>query len=112
MQGKCKLLKIYISEDSKYKKHGLYHEIVHRLKDFGIAGVTVSRGIEGYGQDKVLHSSRVLEISQSLPIVIEAVDEAQKIDDVLPLIEDIVNEGLVLVTEVNVIKQGNGKTQF
>jgi PII-like signaling protein len=54
----------------------------------------------------------VLEISQSLPIVIEAVDEAQKIDDVLPLIEDIVNEGLVLVTEVNVIKQGNGKTQF
>ena len=106
MQGKCKLLKIYISEDSKYKKHNLYHEIVHRLKDFGIAGVTVSRGIEGYGKDKVLHSSRLLEISQSLPIIIEAVDEAEKIENVLHIIEDIMNEGLVLVTDVNVIKYG------
>ena len=109
MQGKCKILKIYISEDSKFKKHNLYHEIVHRLKEFGIAGVTVSRGIEGYGQDKVLHSSRLLEISQSLPIIIEAVDEAEKIDHVLPIIESIVNEGLVLVTEVNVIKYGKEK---
>jgi uncharacterized protein len=106
MQGKCKLLKIYISEDSKYMKHNLYHEIVHRLREFGIAGVTVSRSIEGYGKDKVLHSSRLLEISQSLPIIIDAVDEAEKIDKVIPIIEDIVNEGLMLVTEVNVIKHG------
>lgn len=109
MQGKCKMLKINISEDSKYKKHNLYHEIVHRLKEFGIAGVTVMRGIEGYGTAKVLHSSRILEISQSLPIIIEAVDEVEKIDNVIPVIEELVNEGLILVTDVNVIKHGKEK---
>lgn len=106
MKGTCMLLKIYLSEDSKYKNHNLYHEVVHTLRDAGIAGATVTRGIEGYGRDKVLHSSKLLDISPSLPIIIDAIDTAEKIEAVLPRIQEIVNEGLILVTEVNIIKHG------
>lgn len=104
MAGKCKLLKIYVSEDSKYKNHSLYHEIVHKLKELGAAGVTVSRGIEGYGRSKTLHSSKILDISQSLPIIIEVVDESEKIESIIPELKKIVNEGLMFVTDVEVIK--------
>ena len=68
--GMCKILKIYISEDSKYKGHNLYHAIVFKLREAGMAGVTVTRGIEGFGQEKRLHTARILDLSLSLPIIV------------------------------------------
>ena len=73
--GPCKILKIYLSEDSMYKKHNLYHAIVAKLKELDVAGVTVTRGIEGYGQGKRLSTIRLLPISDNLPIIIEAIDK-------------------------------------
>lgn len=103
---RCQLLKIYVSEDSTYKGHNLYHAVVYRLKESGIAGVTVTRAIEGYGKGKALHTARILDLSSSLPIIIEAIDTAEQIARVLPILSDMVNEGLILVTDVHVIKYG------
>ncbi|MGE5633032.1 MAG: DUF190 domain-containing protein [Caulobacteraceae bacterium] len=104
-----KILKIYISEDSMYKGHNLYHALVRKFMEVGMAGVTVSRGIEGCGQDMKLHTTRALELSSSLPIIIDVVDIPERIEKVLPLVCEMVNEGLVLVTDVTVIKCGKEK---
>lgn len=108
--GKCKILKIYISEDSKYKGHNLYHALVFKLRELGMAGATVTRGIEGFGQEKRLHTTRILDLTLSLPIIVEVVDIAERIEKAIPVVEEMVNEGLIMVTDVNVIKYG--KEQF
>jgi hypothetical protein len=102
----CKLLKIYLSEDSKYKGHSLYHALVKRLAEEGMAGVTVTRGIEGFGHEKRLHSSRLIDISIKLPVIVEVVDSPEKIEAVIPVVEEMVNEGMVFVTDVEVLKYG------
>ncbi len=103
---KCKLLKIYVSEDSEYEGHSLYNAILYKLKELGIAGVTVSRGIKGFGHSKTIHQAHLLDISPSLPIIIEAVDTEEKIEKALPVIKEMVNEGLIFVINVTVVKYG------
>lgn len=102
----CKLLKIYISEDSRYKGHNLYHALVRKFMEMGMAGVTVSRGIEGYGQHMKLHTARILELSSSLPVIIDVVDIPERINKAIPIVSEMVNEGLILVTDVTVVKSG------
>jgi PII-like signaling protein len=98
--------KIYISEDSKYKGHNLYHALVFKLREIGMAGVTVTRGIEGFGQEKRLHTTRILDLTLSLPIIVEVVDIAERIEKAIPVIEVMVNEGLITVTDIDVLKYG------
>ena len=102
----CKLLKIYISEDSKYKGHNLYHALVRSFAEAGMAGVTVTRGIEGFGHEKRLHSTRILDISLKLPVIVEVVDTPEKIETAVTIATEMVNEGMVFVTDVQVIKYG------
>jgi PII-like signaling protein len=111
LNRKCKILKIYISEDSRYKGHNLYHALVQQLGEAGMTGVTVTRGIEGFGHEKRLHSTRLIDISLKLPVIVEVIDTSEKIEAVLPLVTEMVNEGLVLVTDVTVIKYGKELTQ-
>lgn len=106
IKGPCKLIKIYISEDSMYHGHNLYHALVIKLKELGLAGVTVTRGIEGFGKGKRVQSARIIELSSSLPIIVEVVDIPDRIEKALPIIEEMVNEGLILITDVSVIKYG------
>lgn len=103
----CKLLKIYLNEDSRYKGHNLYHAVVLKLKEIGMAGVTVTRGLEGYGQKKTIHTSKILDLSCSLPIIIEVVDIPERIEKAIPVVKEMVNEGLIMVADVNVVKYGN-----
>ena len=106
INGACKILKIYISEDSLYKKHSLYHALVTKLREFDIAGVTVTRGIEGYGQAKRLRTVRFLPLSDSLPVIVEAIDKEERLQKALPVIEEMVDEGVIIMTDVEVIKYG------
>lgn len=106
---RCKILKIYVSEDSRYKGHNLYNAVLLKLKEMGIAGVTVTRAIAGYGKGKAFHTARILDLSSSLPVIIEAVDTAGQIEKAIPVVEKMVNEGLILVTDVDVIKYGREK---
>ncbi|WP_407313403.1 DUF190 domain-containing protein [Desulfosporosinus sp. SB140] len=106
MQGKATLLKVYLGESERYKNKPLYQYLVHWLKEKGIGGVTVCRGIEGYGADKVLHSARFLELSSDLPITLEIVEVAEKIDPLIQEICAMVPKGLVLTSDVHVYKHG------
>ncbi|WP_435787550.1 DUF190 domain-containing protein [Clostridium sp.] len=107
LSGKCKILKIYVSEDSKYKGHNLYHALVIKLREIGMAGVTVTRGLESYGKSKAIHAMKVLDLSSSLPIIIEVIDEAEKIEKAIPVVKEMVNEGLIIATDIEVLKYGN-----
>lgn len=106
LTGSCKLLKIYISESSKYKSHSLTNALISKFKEIGMTGATVTRGIEGYGQSKMLHTMKVLDLSSSLPIIIELVDTFDKIEQAIVIAKEMVNEGLIITSEVDVIKNG------
>jgi len=106
LSRECKIIKIYISEDSKYKGHNLYHAIVHKMAEIGMAGVTVTRGIEGFGHEKRIHSTRIVDISLKLPIIVEIIDTPEKIEIALPIVSKMVNDGLVIVMDVDVVKYG------
>lgn len=106
LSRECKIMKIYICEDSKYKGRNLYHAIVYKMADIGMAGVTVTRGIEGFGYEKRIHSTRIIDISLKLPIIIEVIDTKEKIEKALPIVNEMVNEGLVIVMDVTVAKYG------
>ena len=106
MVGKAKLLKIYVGETERYQGKALYQHLVYWLKEKGVGGVTALRGIEGYGQDKVLHTFRFLELSSDLPMVLEVVDRAEKIEAILPEVCQMVPKGLVFTSEIEVHKYG------
>ena len=98
------LLKIYLGEADKHGHEALYKHIVKLLRERGIWGATAFRGVMGYGGKSVLHAASPLRLSQDLPILIEAVDQADRIENVLPEICALVQEGLVLTEEVRVRK--------
>lgn len=106
MQGKAKLLKVYVGENERYKNKPLYQYLIRWLREKEIAGVTISRGIEGYGQDKVVHTARLLELSADLPIVLEIVDSVEKIEAILPELCQIVPKGLIFSIDIFVHKYG------
>ncbi|MDA8442105.1 MAG: DUF190 domain-containing protein [Peptococcaceae bacterium] len=106
MSEVAKILKIYVGENAHWQGQPLYRAIVMHLKANGCAGVTVIRGVEGYGKDKIIHTNRLLELSADLPMVIECIDTATKIASLLPEINTMVTRGLVFTSDVEVHKWG------
>ena len=103
MQGEGKLLRIFIGESDTWHGRPLYEAIVARVREEGLAGATVPRGIEGFGAHSRIHSSRILRLSEDLPVVVEIVDTAENVDRVLPLLDEMVSEGMVTLERVEVI---------
>jgi PII-like signaling protein len=103
MQGEGKLLRIFIGESDTWHGRPLYEAIVARVREEGLAGATVLRGIEGFGAHSRIHSSRILRLSEDLPVVVEIVDTAENVDRVLPLLDEMVSEGMVTLERVEVI---------
>jgi PII-like signaling protein len=103
MQGDGKLLRIFIGESDTWHGRPLYEAIVARVREEGLAGATVLRGIEGFGAHSRIHSSRILRLSEDLPIVVEIVDTEENVDRVLPLLDEMVTEGMVTLERVEVI---------
>jgi len=104
LTGPARLLTIFIGESDQYRHHPLYTEIVHRAHKAGLAGATVLRGIEGYGASSHIHTTRLLSLSEDLPIAIVIVDDAERIDAFLPQLDELVGEGLVIIDDVQVIR--------
>jgi PII-like signaling protein len=102
-ESEGKLLRIFIGESDRWHGKPLYEAIVRRVREEGLAGATVLRGLEGFGAHSRLHTSRILRLSEDLPVVIEIVDSAEKIDAVLPALDEMVEEGMVTVERVHVI---------
>jgi PII-like signaling protein len=111
MEGEGKLLRIFIGESDRWHGTPLYEAIVRRAREEGLAGATVLRGIEGFGADSRLHTSRILRLSEDLPVVIEIVDTAENVDRVLPMLDEMVSEGMLTVEKVHVIAYRGSKPQ-
>lgn len=97
------LVRIYIGESDHHDGRPLYEVIVQMLRQRGLAGATVLRGIEGFGRNARVHTTRILHLSSDLPVLIEAVDEEAKIRAVLPELDAMVGEGLITLERVEVI---------
>ncbi len=103
IEGKAKVLSIYIGESDHHHHRPLYQVIVESLREKGLAGATVIRGIEGYGHHSRIHTAAILRLSEDLPILIQVVDTEERITSVMPLIDELVMEGLVTIEDVDVI---------
>jgi uncharacterized protein len=102
LEGEGKLLRIFIGESDTWEGKPLYQQIVLRAREDGLAGATVLRGIEGFGARSRLHTARILRLSEDLPLVIEIVDTAERIDAFLGAVDHMITEGLVTVERVDV----------
>jgi len=103
IEGQGLLARIYIGESDTWHGRPMYEAIVHLLRDRGLAGATVIRGIEGFGAKQHLHTTRILSFSTDLPILIEVVDQDDRIRSILPEIDAMVGDGLITLERVEVI---------
>jgi PII-like signaling protein len=97
-------LTVLVGEDDTWHHKPLYHEIVHRAHAAGLAGASVLRGIEGYGASSRIHTTRLLSLSEDLPIAVIIVDQEDRIRAFLPQLDDLVTEGLVMIDPVEVVR--------
>ena len=105
------LLRVFLGESDQWHGKPLYEAIVLKARELHLAGATVLRGPMGFGANSRLHTAKILRLSEDLPIVIEIVDSKEKIDELLPFIDEAVQEGLVTLEQVQVIKyRANGGT--
>jgi PII-like signaling protein len=104
LEGKAKLLRIHFGEDDRYKGKPLYQAIVEKCRELGLAGATVYRGIEGYGASTLICKSRLLTFSSDAPITVTVVDTEDAIRRLLPFLDQVVDEGLIVMSDVEVIR--------
>ncbi len=99
-------LKIYIGESDRWKGRPLYKAIVERLREIGMAGATVYRGIYGFGKKSKVHSSDVMRLSTDLPVIIEVVDRGYKIEKAIHEIKGMIGDGMITVEPLIVVWMG------
>jgi hypothetical protein len=108
IEGEGQLLRIFIGESDRWEGRPLFEAIVRRAREEGLAGATVLRGMEGFGANSRVHTSKILRLSQDLPIVIEIVDRPQQIESFLPLLDEMVTEGMMTLERVRIIAYRHG----
>jgi uncharacterized protein len=114
LAGKAKMLRIHFGEDDKWKDKPLYRAIVEKCRELDIAGATVFRGIAGYGASTLIHRSHLLSFSSDAPIMVSVIDSEDKVQRLIPYLDEMVDEGLIAISEVDVIKyvhQGGARSQ-
>ncbi len=102
------LLRVFLGESDQWQGQPLYEAIVMKARSLHLAGATVLRGPMGFGANSRLHTAKILRLSEDLPMVIEIVDSREKIDELLPHIDEMVSDGLVTLERVDVIKYRAG----
>jgi uncharacterized protein len=104
LEGRQKRLTIFVGESDRHGHTPLATEIVQRAHRAGLAGATVFRGIEGYGASQHIHTTRILSLSDDLPITVVIVDTDERIQSFLPDLDELITEGLVIIDDVEVVK--------
>jgi uncharacterized protein len=99
-----KLLRIFIGESDRWLHQPLYEAIVLKARELGLAGATVLRGPMGFGAKSHLHTSKILRLSMDLPILIEIVDSEENVNKMIPLLDEMVQDGMVTLEDVRVLK--------
>jgi PII-like signaling protein len=113
LSGDGKLLRIFIGESDKIHHKALFDAIIHSAKEKGLAGCTILRGIEGFGADShIIHTAKILRLSEDLPIVIEIVDTEEKIKSFLPEVEQMIETAgcgaMITLEKVEIIRYSHG----
>jgi uncharacterized protein len=103
LEGKAKMLRIHFGEDDRWHDKPLYEAIVIKCRELDIAGASVFRGIEGYGASTLIHKRHLLR-SSDRPIMVSVIDTEEKIRSLIPALDEMVDEGLIAMSEVEVIR--------
>jgi PII-like signaling protein len=103
IQGPAMIARIYVGEADRHDGKPLYQAIVELLRDRKMAGATVLRGIEGFGANSHLHTTRILRLSEDLPVVIEVVDQEDRLRAILPEVDAMVGDGLITLERLEVV---------
>ncbi|MEV0910538.1 DUF190 domain-containing protein [Streptomyces hokutonensis] len=104
LTGSALRVTVFIGENDTWHHKPLYTEIVHRAHTAGLAGASVFRGIEGFGASSLIHTTRLLSLSEDLPVAIVIVDTEERVRAFLPQLDELVGEGLVILDECEVIR--------
>ena len=102
-EGERTLMRIHIGESDKWHGKPLYEAIVVMLRKEKFSGVTVLRGVAGYGGSSIYHTDKILRLSQDLPIILEVVESTERIEGILPQLDEMVEGGLITLEKVRVI---------
>ena len=108
---KGQLVRIFVGENDKWEGKPLYEAIVLKARKLGMAGATVTKGTMGFGAESRIHTTKILRLSEDLPIIIEIVDSEEKINEIMPFLDEAVSEGLITVENVKVIKYRHSKEE-
>ena len=111
LHGAARRITIFIGESDRYQHRPLYAEIVHRAHKSGLAGASVFRGMEGFGAASRIHTTRLLSLSEDLPLAIIIVDTAEKTTAFLDEVADLITGGLVIVEDVDVHTHADGRVR-
>lgn len=103
LSGTARRLMVIIDADSSYHHKPLFMEIIRRARDAGLAGASAFRGVEGFGHSHHLHTSRLLDISDKLPLMIIMIDTAENIDRFVPQLADLMTGGVIAIDDVEVL---------
>ena len=110
LDGEQLLVRIFIGESDRWKHQPLETALLERLRREGFAGATVFRGVAGFGAKSVLHTTRLLELSHDLPVLIEIVESEEHVQRLLPIVEEMMQDGLVTIEKVRVVKYAAGRS--
>src|SRR5512132_3229697 len=102
------LLRIFIGESDQWHGRPLYEVLVLKAREMGLAGATMMRGLMGYGAKSRIHTAKLLRLSEDLPVVVEIVDSEEKISAFLPVVDEMVQEGLVTLEAIKIIQYRAG----
>ena len=108
-EGERTLMRIHIGESDRWHGKPLYEAIVELLRREKFSGVTVLRGVGGYGSSSIYHTEKILRLSQDLPIVVEVVESSERIEAILPQLDEMIGGGLVTLEKVRVILYRSNK---
>lgn len=109
LDGEQVLMRIFIGESDQWERRPLYQALLELFRREGLAGATVLKGVAGFGAASVVHTTRLLELSSDLPLVIEVVDTQEQLDRVVPRIDAMIGGGLVTLEKVRVLRYEHGR---
>ena len=104
LTGEQTMARIFFGESDKWHHQSLETALLERLRREGFAGATVFRGVAGFGANSVIHTSRLLELSSDLPVVVEIVDSEEHLEKLLPILDEMLDDGLVTMEKVRVLR--------
>ena len=104
LTGEQVMVRIFFGESDKWKHQPLATALLERLRSEGFAGATVFRGAGGFGANSIIHTTHLLELSTDLPVVVEVVDTEQHVERLLPILDEMLDDGLVTMEKVRVIR--------